>query len=76
MNNIYIREVIMKSIKSWMIPVLAVILLNIGLSFWWDSQNEYLALYNITVMTLDIMLTPLVIVLSFCLFFGTGFLKD
>lgn len=66
----------MKSIRSWMIPVLAVILLNIGLSFWWDSQNEYLALYNITVMTLDIMLTPLVIVLSFCLFFGTGFLKD
>jgi hypothetical protein len=66
----------MENIKSWIVPFLAVVLLNIGLSLWWDSQNEYLALYNITVMTLDIMLTPLVIVLAFCLFFGTGFLKD
>lgn len=66
----------MENIKSRIVLFLIFVLLNVGLSLWWDSQNKFLALYNVTVMTLDIMLTPLAVVLAFCLFFGSGFLKE
>ncbi|EDV8618826.1 hypothetical protein ITO93_004483, partial [Salmonella enterica subsp. enterica serovar Mbandaka] len=55
----------MENIKSWIVLFLIFVLLNVGLSLWWDSQNKFLALYNVTVMTLDIMLTPLAVVLAF-----------
>ena len=66
----------MRHIKKWIITVVFIILINIGLVFFWGSQNKYIALYNITAMTLDIMLTPSVIILLLCFFYGSGFLKD
>ena len=66
----------MNNVKNYVISILILAILNIGPFYFWDSSNKYLALYNVTIMTVDIMLMPLAVILLFCFFYGTDFLEE
>jgi len=59
----------------FILGVLFMLLINVGLIYSWGSEDKYVALYAVTIMTIDIMLSPLAIILIFCLIYGSGFLE-
>jgi len=50
--------------------------MNILSIYTWGSNDRWMALYNATILTIDIMLSPLAVVLIFCCIYGSGFLEE